>query len=208
MNQRFKGIVTCLFAAILLLGATTVFATGSGMRVFVDGIRLITGVHVVNNVVYLPAEVMADALGYDFEHDVAKNEMNFTRRTIMPIGRGALLFENDDVRITWQGTRIGGTTRNPQEELEFFVENLTEGTLGFQSRSMSINGQSLGRVSGSEQIAPHSSGVIRFRTDEPFPASPITSVTGSIDVFDRCGTLTGRTFSTIVMVTFTNAQIR
>lgn len=122
---------------------------------------------------------------------------------------GRLIFEDNNIRVTFAGTRIGGTSRSPREEIQFFVENRTVATLTFQADSMSINGQSLGHISGSERIAPHSSGVIRFRTAEDFPTMNPSTISGAINVidFDRLLIPDGQISRRIAEITFTNVSV-
>ena len=222
MKQRLQGMVIGSLITVLLLGTTTVVASTTrtieirhGVTVTLDGVPQSfpddMRPFIAEERTFLPLRAIADMQGLGVEWDASTSTAHLTSDTtatptaIQP-GQGRLIFEDEHVRITFAGTRISPDFREEQQ-LQFFVENKTASTLGFQSRSLSINGISLGSVTGSDTVAPHSSGMVRFRTAEPFPTMNPSTVSGTIDVFDRCGTTTGRAWENVVLVTFTNISV-
>ena len=129
-----------------------------------------------------------------------------TPTAIQP-GEGSLIYEDANVRITFAGVRVS-PDRWQDEEIQFFVENRTAARLSFQSNSMSLNGMSLGHVSGSPSIAPHSSVIIRFRTAEAFPTMNPSTISGSMVVIDFDRTITADQQShRVAEITFTNISV-
>jgi hypothetical protein len=91
-----------------------------------------------------------------------------------------LIHDDDYVSIRYLGCEIN---RN-REYMVFHAENKTNVEVTFQANTLSINGESLGYVSGSDSIAAQSRGRIRFRTADPFPTMSPSTITGTLRVID------------------------
>lgn len=98
---------------------------------------------------------------------------------------GVEIYDDEYVTISYLECETSG--RN--EYMVFYVINKTDFELSFQSSSLAINGESLGDVSGSDDIAPMSKGKIRFRTEEDFPALSPNTISGVISVIDFSRTI-------------------
>ena len=107
--------------------------------------------------------------------------------------------EDEYVIINFIGTEV---SRN-RESLVFLVDNLTDVELTFQSSSLSIDGVSLGHISGSDSIAAQSSGRVRFRSREDFPTLSPETISGNISVIDFSRTLLERSYD----IDFVNLEI-
>ena len=219
------AIMALVFTAVLTVSAQarTRQATlnFNDIRITLDGAEIIpvdaqgnaVEPFIIDGVTYLPVRGIANALGLGVDWDGDTNTVILTspaqQGAAMPAGQGALIHEDENVRITFAGTRIGGTSLSPREEIEFFVENRTAARLTFQSDSMAIDGHSLGHVSGSDSIAPQSSGIVRFRTAEAFPTMSPSTVSGSIIVIDFDRVLTADQIShRVAEITFVNVSVR
>ena len=143
--------------------------------------------------------------GYD--PDYAGGTSATPSQEIQP-GQGKQIYEDSNFRLTYAGTRISPNFFR-EEEIQFFVENYSSATLTFQADSMSINGQSLGYISGSDSIAPKSSGYVRFSAEEEFPTMTPDTISGKINVIDFDRILTsGQAGHRIAEITFINESVR
>lgn len=97
------------------------------------------------------------------------------------------LYEDDYVKISYLGCEV-----ERDQMLVFYVVNKTDAVLTFQSDSMSINGESLGYVSGSDKVAAQSKGKIKFSAEEIFPTLKPDTITGDIKVIDFSKTVFGK----------------
>ena len=97
------------------------------------------------------------------------------------------LYEDDYVKISYLGCEV-----ERDQMLVFYVVNKTDAVLSFQSDSMSINGESLGYISGSDKVAAQSNGKIKFSTEEIFPTLKPDTITGDIKVIDFSKTVFGK----------------
>lgn len=104
-----------------------------------------------------------------------------------PASVDVFVYEDDYVEIRFIGCELD---RN-DEQLVFMVTNKTDSELTFQSGTMSIDGLSLGHVSGSDSIAAQSKGKVRFETREDFPTMNPETISGTIKVIDFGKTLWG-----------------
>lgn len=112
-----------------------------------------------------------------------------------------LVHEDNYVTISFIGT---DTDNRNRERLVFRVDNKTDVELTFQSSSMSIDGTSLGRISGSDSVAAQSNGFVRFRADEDFPTLTPSTISGTMRVIDFGRTLLERSYD----VSFTNLEVQ
>jgi len=224
MKQRMQGFIIGFLIAVMVFGTVTVVAAPLrrtievmyGVSVVLDGVQQSfpddMRPFVSEGRTFMPLRAIADTLGLEVEWDGSTSTAYLTSRDAPPViqpGQGRLIYEDENIRVTFAGTRIGGTSTRPREEIQFFVENRTIARLVFQADSMSINGISLGRVSGSESVAPNSSGIIRFSTAEAFPTMNPSTISGSMVAidWDRILIPDGQISRTIAEITFTNVNV-
>ncbi len=111
---------------------------------------------------------------------------------------GVFIYDDEFVAISF----LGCGTRHDDQVLVFYVVNKTTATLTFQASSMAIDGESLGFISGSDAVAPESSGKIRYSTEEPFPTMQPKTISGEIRIVDFSEEIFERSYN----VTFSNVE--
>ena len=94
------------------------------------------------------------------------------------------VYEDENVVIDFAGCRA------PKEDdwfdyyyADFNITNKTDVTLTFQPEAISFNGISY-QVSGSEEVAPQSTGKVSFYTDDELPTNGISKTSGQVSVID------------------------
>ncbi len=100
----------------------------------------------------------------------------------------AVFCDDENVMIRYSGI---GKDRAGDDVIEFYVTNKTQNELTFQADSFALDGRDLGYISGSDSIAPNSSGGISFEPEETIPLNP-SRITGTIRVLDFDKTLWGK----------------
>lgn len=112
---------------------------------------------------------------------------------------GVEIYDDEYVNISYLECETSGS----REYMVFYVINKTDVELTFQSSSLAINGESLGSVSGSDDIAPMSKGKIRFSTKEDFPTTSPNTISGVLKVIDFSNALFDRSYE----VKFINLEV-
>lgn len=196
--MKCKVIGLVLVVAILL--STTAFATvGSRTaELFYNNIKImINGKEVVptdasgnavepftiEGTTYLPVRAVASALGMNVGWDAATSTVTLDNPGVFK--GGVKVYDDKYVTIEFAGCRA------PKENdwlkyyyADFNITNKTDVTLTFQPKAISLNGISY-QVSGSEEVAPQSTGKVSFISmDEALPTSGISKTSGEVNVID------------------------
>lgn len=196
--MKCKVIGLVLVVAILL--STTAFATvGSRTaELFYNNIKImINGKDVVptdangnavepftiEGTTYLPVRAVASALGMNVGWDAATSTVTLDNPGVFK--GGVKVYDDKYVTIEFAGCRA------PKENdwlkyyyADFNITNKTDVTLTFQPKAISLNGISY-QVSGSEEVAPQSTGKVSFISmDEALPTSGISKTSGEVNVID------------------------
>lgn len=197
--MKCKARVIGIVLVVMVLLSTTVFATvGSrtvelvynNIKVMLNG-KEITPTDANGNAVepfiidgttYLPVRGVASALGMNVAWDGATNTVKLDNPGVFQ--GGVQVYDDKNVTIEFAGCRA------PEDDAwlkyyyaDFNVTNKTDVTLTFQPNAISFNGISY-QVSGSEEVAPQSTGKISFYTDDVIPTSGISKTSGEVDVID------------------------
>lgn len=151
------------------------------------------------------SKTSTDATPEYIEYDVqwGQSESPGSEVTITTVGTmNALIYDDEYVTINFIGCEQNA---NGEQYLVFSVENKTEVTLTFQSDAMAINGTDLGKIVGSDYIAPQSKGEIRFNAKKELPTMSPELLSGSITVVDFSKTIADDS-STVNMVNFASVE--
>ena len=163
----------------------------------------------VDGTTYLPLRGVAGILGLGVGWEPTTSTVMLTsegnqQSGSAPVETTKFIHEDEYVVISFSGCELDSRNR---QCMVFTVVNKTDVTLTFQADSLSIDRVSLGYISGSDDVAPNSTGKIRFRTAESFPTMSPTSISGTISVIDFSKTI----FENNKMfydVTFTNLSVK
>ena len=140
---------------------------------------------IIDGTTYLPVRAVSSALGLD----VSWNDQTKTVELNTPgvFTGGVQVYEDENVVIDFAGC----TMEKPYDWMDtvyyyanFNVRNKTDVELTFQPDSISFNGISYNSFSGSESVAPQSTGKISFYTETIVPTSGISKTSGQIAVID------------------------
>lgn len=99
------------------------------------------------------------------------------------------IYEDEYVKIQFIGI---GKSYN-KDAFKFKVQNKSDVELDIQGDTLSLNGQSLGHISGSDSIAPHSTGTAYLSTRESIDGITPKTISGQISVIDFTRTLLPKT---------------
>lgn len=194
-KMRVLELVLC----ILIVTTSTVFATvGSrtaelfynNIKIMLNGKEVVptdangnsVEPFVIEGTTYLPVRAVANALGMN----VGWNDETKTVSLEKPgVFMGAVqVYDDEFVTIEFAGCRA------PDEDdwleyyyIDFNVKNKTDIELKFQPGAISLDGISY-QVSGSEDVAPQSTGKISFSTDKILPTGGVSVTSGQIKVID------------------------
>lgn len=110
------------------------------------------------------------------------------------LDEGVFIYEDEYVKISYKS--IGHPLYSSDCQVNFWVENKTDGVLTFQAECISLDGLDMGYISMSDPITPQSKGIISARTSSTKSDSP-KSISGQLRVidFDKkifSGTLLGK----------------
>lgn len=140
---------------------------------------------VIDGTTYLPVRGISTALGLEVAWD------NETKTVVLNtpgvFSGGVQVYDDKYVTIDF----VSCTSEKPYSFSDtvyyyanFNIKNKTDVELTFQPDSLSFNGISYNTFSGSEHIAPQSTGKVKFYSLEPITISGINKTSGQISVID------------------------
>ena len=191
--------VICMVLVLAAVLATTAFATvGSRTaELFYNNIKvMINGKEVtptdangnavepfiIDGTTYLPVRGVASALGMNVGWDSATNTVTLDNPGVFK--GGVQVYDDKYVTIEFAGCRQGEGYRSDYYYADFNIKNKTDATLTFQPKAISFDGISY-QVSGSEEVAPQSTGKVSFVTYEDIlPTGGVSKTSGQIRVID------------------------
>lgn len=197
--MKCKAKIIGLVLVITLLVTTTVFATVGGRtaELLYDNIKILLNgkaltptdangnavePFTIDGTTYLPVRAVASALGLNVSWD----DVNKTVVLDNPgVFQGGVQVYNDQyVTIEFAGCRQGEGYRSDYYYADFNIKNKTDATLTFQPKAISFDGISY-QVSGSEEVAPQSTGKVSFYTnDDILPIGGVSKTSGQVSVID------------------------
>lgn len=192
---KILGIIIVMLAMLM----TTVFATvGSrtaellynNIKIMLNGKEIVptdangnmVEPFTIDGTTYLPVRAIASALGMNVGWNDATKTVTLDKPGVFS---GAVqVYDDEFVTIEFAGCRA------PDEDdwfdyyyADFNIKNKTDVELTFQPAAIAFDGISY-QVSGSEEVAPQSTGKISFYTDDVLPTSGISVTSGQVKVID------------------------
>lgn len=204
MEKTAKIILAAGLAAALSVGS---FAAGSLITISVDptvkikvngeefkpkdanGNDVMTFIY--NGTTYAPLRALAEAYGLQVGYDAGANMATvddpnaglYFDNWEPEVPENVVLWDDQNVTITYSRCYSEETWLGVEYNVEFIVENKTDFELSFQMGTVALDGFSY-NVSGSEDVAAHSKGYIKFYSEDPLPTSGVEKISGKIKVID------------------------
>lgn len=199
--MKCKMKVICTVITLVAILTTTVFATvGSRTaELFYNNIKVILNgkeitptdangnavePFIIEGTTYLPVRGVASALGLNVGWDSATNTVTLDNPGVFQ--GGVQVYDDKYVTIEFAGC----TAEKPYEwsdveyHANFNIKNKTDVELTFQSDSLSFDGISYKVYSGSDEVAPQSTGKISFEMEDVVPINGVGKTSGKISVID------------------------
>ena len=138
---------------------------------------------IIDGTTYLPVRGVASALGMNVGWDDTTKTITLDNPGVFQ--GGVQVYDDEKVTIDFVGCREKKVYSITTYYADFNIWNKTNATLTFQPKSISFDGISY-RVSGSEEVAPQSTGKVSFYTDDGgvLPISGVSKTSGEIRVVD------------------------
>lgn len=204
MKKTAKIVLAASLAATLSVGS---FAAGSLITISVDptvkikvngeefkpkdanGNDVMTFIY--NGTTYAPLRALAEAYGLQVGYDAGANMATvddpnaglYFDNWEPEVPENVVLWDDQNVTITYSRCYSEETWLGVEYNVEFIVENKTDVELSFQMGTVALDGFSYS-VSGSEDVAAHSKGYIKFYSEDPLPTSGVEKISGKIKVID------------------------
>lgn len=192
---RFS-VLLCLVISVITIQAIATSATKTAQLIYnnikisLDGVNLTptdangnpVEPFVINGTTYLPVRAVGNALGLNVNWNGVTNTAELsTPKTI----NGIVVYEDSYVLIKFVGCTKETSFSSKEYNAIFNVTNKTGYELTFQCDALAFNGISFNNLGGSEEVAPNSTGNIKFYTyDDELPLTGITKLSGTIRVID------------------------
>ena len=138
---------------------------------------------IIDGTTYLPVRGVASALGLNVGWDAETSTVLLDNPGVFQ--GGVQVYDDEYVTIEFAGCRAPGENDwLKYYYADFNIKNKTDATLTFQPEAISFDGISY-QVTGSEKVAPQSTGKVSFYTsDEILPVGGVSKTSGQIRVID------------------------
>lgn len=137
----------------------------------------------IDGTAYLPVSTTARALGLSSVWDGKTNTIKLTQSGVLK--SGTIVYEDEFVRIEFVESKEVDKFYTNYNAI-FNVKNKTDIEITLQPSTLAFNGISY-QFSGSEDVAPNSTGRIAFypsNDEDVIPVSGITSTSGTVRIID------------------------
>lgn len=204
MKKRLKFILPAVVILIAILAITAFAATSKTAELWYNNIKIalngseivptdangnIVEPFIIDGTTYLPVRGISSALGLDVGWNADTNTVTLDKPGTFT--NAVKVYEDEYVTIEFAGCRA------PKKAdylkwyyADFNITNKTDIELTFQPDAISFDGISYGDFSGSEDVAPKSTGKISFySTKYTLPVNSISKTSGQISVIDFSYTL-------------------
>lgn len=199
MKQRLQGLIAGVLVGATLTSGTVLATNGSRMaellysniKILLDGNEIVPKdangntiePFIIEGTTYLPVRGIASSLGLNVEWDGATQTVKLNKPGIF--ANGTIVYDDDYITIEYAGIdkKEYEWIDTVEYHANFNIKNKTEYSLTFQPDAISFDDVSY-QFTGSEEVAPLSTGKVTFNTDEVLPLSGIRKITGTISVID------------------------
>ncbi len=197
--MKCKTKIIGLVLSITLLLGTTAFATvGSRtVQLMYNNIKIVLNgkeitptdangnavePFIIDGTTYLPVRGVASALGMNVGWDGTTKTVTLNNPGVFQ--GGVQVYDDKYVTIEFAGCREKKDYLGSTYYADFNITNKTDATLTFQPKAISLDGISY-QVSGSEEVAPQSTGKVSFYSyDEILPIGGVSKTSGEVSVID------------------------
>lgn len=197
--MKCKMKVICLVVVLAIMLTTTVFATvGSrtaelwynNIKIMINGKETFptdangnaVEPFTINGTTYLPVRAIGNALGMNVGWNPETNTVTLDNPGVFK--GGVQVYDDEYVTIEFAGCRAPGENDwLKYYYADFNITNKTDVTLTFQPNAISFNGISY-QFTGSEEVAPQSTGKVSFSTSDVIPTSGINKTSGEVKAID------------------------
>ena len=199
MKQRLQGLIAGVLVGAILTSGAVLATNGSRMaellysniKILLDGNEIVPKdangntiePFIIEGTTYLPVRGIASSLGLNVEWDGATQTVKLNKPGIF--ANGTIVYDDDYITIEYAGIdkKEYEWIDTVEYHANFNIKNKTEYSLTFQPDAISFDDVSY-QFTGSEEVAPLSTGKVTFNTDEVLPLSGIRKITGTISVID------------------------
>lgn len=199
MKQRLQGLIAGVLVGATLTSGTVLATNGSRMaellysniKILLDGNEIVPKdangntiePFIIEGTTYLPVRGIASSLGLNVEWDGATQTVKLNKPGIF--ANGTIVYDDDYITIEYAGIdkKEYEWIDTVEYHANFNIKNKTEYSLTFQPDAISFDDVSY-QFTGSEEVAPLSTGKVTFNTNEVLPLSGIRKITGTISVID------------------------
>lgn len=199
MKQRLQGLIAGVLVGAILTSGAVLATNGSRMaellysniKILLDGNEIVPKdangntiePFIIEGTTYLPVRGIASSLGLNVEWDGATQTVKLNKPGIF--ANGTIVYDDDYITIEYAGIdkKEYEWTDTVEYHANFNIKNKTEYSLTFQPDAISFDDVSY-QFTGSEEVAPLSTGKVTFNTNEVLPLSGIRKITGTISVID------------------------
>lgn len=199
MKKRLQGLIVGVSIGAMLTSGMVIATNGSRMaelqysniKILLDGDEIIPKdangntiePFIIDGTTYLPVRGIASSLGLNVGWNGETQTVELNKPGIF--AKGTVVYDDEYVTIEYAG--IDKTEYEWSDTVEyhanFNIKNKTEFALTFQPDAISFDDISY-QLSGSEKVAPLSTGKVTFDTYEILPLSGTRKITGTISVID------------------------
>lgn len=197
-KTKLTVLVVALLAILTIfanatIGTRTAELLYDSIKIVLDGKELtpadangnVVEPFIIDGTTYLPVRAISNSLGLNVAWD---GETKTVELSTPGVFLGAVeVYDDDNVTIEFAGCtakKLYEWSDTVYYYANFNVKNKTDFELTFQTDSLSFNGLSFNSFSGSDEIAPKSTGKISFYTETQIPTSGINKTSGQISVID------------------------
>lgn len=199
MKKRLQGLIVGVLIGVVLTSGAVLATSGtrmaellySNIKISLDGKEIVPKdangntiePFAIDGTTYLPVRGIASSLGLNVEWNGETQTVELNKPGIF--ANGTIVYDDKYVTIEYAG--IDKTEYEWMNTVtyhaNFNIKNKTEYSLTFQPDAISFDDISY-QFSGSEEVAPLSTGKVTFDTDEMLPLSGVRKITGTISVID------------------------
>lgn len=184
----------CPHFTVIVDGEKQTFTDANGTRVYPL---------VYNGTTYLPVRSIGNLMGKNVYWDAATSTITL-KSPSQDLG-GSLLYEDKNVSIRFDKITREKYSKYSEEERTYIYFNITNKTnqeCELYLDSFAVNGTSHNELIGGENVAPQSTGNVRFYTETEIATTGIEKISGKMHIYPSTSSYTSYD------ITFSNIEIQ